>query len=212
MPSPIAHSVSGYVLAQLPFVKNRVPGRLWSVTPLAALYGIFVSNLPDLDFVPQFITGIRMHRGPSHSLLMALIVSSLLAWGVHRYRRRQASRRESQLTEQPSLSTARASYGAIFGITFGLYSLHLFLDLFTTGGSGLPLLWPLSEQTFRSPVPLFPPAHHSRGLWDASHIVFITFELIYSVCLLAGLQFFKSSRASSKAAKPHGSMRRSQDS
>jgi inner membrane protein len=207
MPSPIAHSVSGYIVANLPSVKSRIPGRLWSVTPVAALYGIFVSNLPDFDFVPQMITGIRMHRGPSHSLLMALIVSSLLAWGVHRYRCRQARR-----LADPAHQSARTSYGAIFGITFGLYCLHLFLDLFTTGGSGLPLLWPLSEQTFRSPVPLFPPAHHSRGLWDASHIVFITVELIYSVCLLAGLQFFKSSQTRLRSPSAKGAISQSQDS
>lgn len=208
MPSPIAHSVSGYVLAHLPIVKDRIPSRIWPVTPLAALYSVFVSNLPDLDFVPQFVIGIQLHRGPSHSLLVAFVVSSLLAWGVHRYCPR-ASRSSSKASGDLSGSKNLSGYGAIFGITFGLYALHLLLDLFTTGGRGLPLLWPLSEQAFRSPVPLFPPVHHSRGLWDASHIVFITVELLYSVCLLAGLQFFKVNSIKGPAK---GKMSRSQDS
>ncbi len=173
MPSPIAHSVSGYVLARLPVVKSIIPSRLWPITPAAALYGLFVANLPDLDFLGQLLTGLRLHRGPSHSLLAALIVSALLAWIVHYYRR-------------------QSSYSLLFILTLGIYGSHLLLDLFTAGGRGIPLLWPLSSQYFRSPFALFPAVHHSHGLWDNSHLIFISAEILYSLILLSGLQLWKA--------------------
>ena len=180
MPSPIAHSVSGYVLTRLPFAKTRIfRSQLWPMTPVAAIYGVFVSNIPDLDFLPQLLTGIRFHRGPSHSLVAALLVSSLLTWVIHRYRQPRA-----RLGRQPS-------YRALFALTFGIYGSHILLDLLTTGGSGLPLLWPFSTQVFRLPS-LFPAVHHSRGLWDSSHLVFVGAELVYTACLLAGLKLFKA--------------------
>ncbi|CAN5602596.1 hypothetical protein BH23CYA1_BH23CYA1_23710 [soil metagenome] len=173
MPSPIAHSVSGYVLTRLPIAKNIIPSRIWPITPAAALYSLFVANLPDLDFLGQLLTGLQLHRGPSHSLLAALTVSGLLAWLVHHYRR-------------------QSSYGTVFSFTFGLYGSHLLLDLFTAGGRGIPLLWPLSSQYFRSPFALFPGVHYSRGLWDNSHLIFIGAELLYSLILLSGLQIWKA--------------------
>ncbi|MGB7086878.1 MAG: metal-dependent hydrolase [Phormidesmis sp.] len=184
MPSPIFHSVSGYVFTRLPFVRVKVkeysrpqlpgqrPNHQRSLALPVVVYSVVVANLPDLDFVPQIVTGIRFHRGPSHSLLLAFIISGLLSWIVHRYRE-------------------QISYRAVFILTFGLYASHLLLDLFTSGGTGIPLLWPLSAQAFQSPLPLFPPVHHSRGLWDLSHLVFIGAEVVYSVFLLSGCKFFK---------------------
>lgn len=176
MPSPIAHSVTGYALTHLPIVKNSLPRRVWPITPIVAIYALLVANSPDLDFLPQLLTGLRFHRGPSHSLLAALIVSGLLTWVIHRYR-------------------PQSSYSVIFGLTLGLYGSHLLLDLFTTGGSGLPLLWPLTSQSFRAPFALFPAVHYSRGLWDNSHLVFIGAELLYSLVLLSGLQLRRTGNA-----------------
>lgn len=194
MPSPIAHSVTGYALAHLPFIKSRTfPSRRWPMTPLATLYALFVTNLPDLDFVPQIVTGVRFHRGPSHSFLSALVVSSLLAAIVYQYRK----------SSQPAGHLP--AYTTLFALTFGLYSAHLLLDLLTYGGDGLPLLWPLSDQRFLFPFTPFPSVHHSRGLWDASHLVFMRAELLYSLCLLAGLWLVRSAAKSRPA-------QRSQDS
>ncbi len=173
MPSPIAHSITGYLLARHPIAKKYLPRRLLSVAPIAALYGVFVSNLPDLDFLPQIVTGLRFHRGPSHSLFASLLVSGLLALIVHRIQR-------------------RIHYKMLFGITFGLYSAHLLMDMFTAGGSGIPLLWPLSAQSFQVPFALFPAVHHSRGLWDSSHLVFITAELLYTLVLLGAIGLTKT--------------------
>lgn len=182
MPSPIAHSVSGYAIARLPCFRDSILQR-WLMSPLALVYSVLVASLPDLDFVPQLVTGLRFHRGPSHSLLAALLVSSFLAWALHRYQTYHCRHNPSGLP----------SYGILFVFTFTLYASHLLLDLLTSGGSGLPLLWPLSTHQFSSPWPLFPAVHHSRGLWDASHWVFIGAELIYATGLLMGLRYFKTS-------------------
>lgn len=190
MPSPIAHSVTGYALTRLPFLKtkltqaqkrHKISSRLSAVAPLLTVYGIFVSNIPDLDFLPQVITGLPFHRGPSHSLFVAVVISALLAWPVHKLQK-------------------QLGYKTIFGITLCLYGAHLFLDLFTTGGKGVPLLWPLSDVGFRAPFPLFPPVHHSRGLWDKSHIVFAIAELIYAIGLLTGLNRLKVKTRPKKVA------------
>lgn len=182
MPSPIAHSVSGYALSRLPFVKDNLPGRVLSLPPLAMLYGVFVSNMPDLDFLPQILTGIRLHRGPSHSLLAAVLVSLLLSLIIHGLRRHSFHR--------PS------HYVSLVKLTFIFYSTHLLMDLLTSGGSGLPLLWPLSNQGFQSPITLFPSVHHSRGLWDISHLIFIGVELIYTLVLFSGIRYVKARRCS----------------
>jgi len=173
MPSPIAHSVSGYVFSRLPIIRNLVPQQHLFAKPLTTLYAVFVSNLPDLDFIPQILTGLRFHRGPSHSLLAAALVSSFLAFIISRTHR-------------------QVSYVKVLGFLASLYSLHLFMDMFTAGGNGLPLLWPLSEQFFRAPFALFPPVHHSRGLWDSSHLIFIAVELSYSLIIFSGLKLIKN--------------------
>lgn len=186
MPSPIAHSVTGYAIATLWRSKSRrSPSWPWPIAPLATLYTVFVANFPDLDFVPQIITGLRFHRGPSHSFFAALFVSLIFSWLAHRTLKSQ---------QQPS------HYSAIFALTFTIYSSHLLLDLLTHGGSGLLLAWPFSNARFQLPFALFPSVHHSRGLWDASHLVFISAELLYSVCLLIGLRLFRASSTSSKSS------------
>ena len=179
MPSPLAHSVTGYLLARHPVAKKHLPRRLLSVAPIAALYGMFVSNLPDLDFLPQVVTGLRFHRGPSHSLFAAIVVSGFLALIIHRLQR-------------------RTQYKMLFGTTFVLYSAHLLMDMFTAGGSGIPLLWPLN-QSFQAPFALFPAVHHSRGLLDSSHLVFIAAELLYSLVLLAFIRLTKARRTGAQA-------------
>ncbi|MGC1308914.1 MAG: metal-dependent hydrolase [Phormidesmis sp.] len=175
MPSPIAHSAFGYALTRLPIVQShrqqkQLPGHLWPFISLTGLYSLLVANLPDLDFLPQLLTGINVHRGPSHSLSAAFIVSTILAWVIQRAR-------------------PQFSYKALFLLTFAIYGSHLLFDFFTAGGSGIPLLWPFSAQPFISPFSVFPGVHHSRGLWDSSHLIFITIETLYSLGLFIALQF-----------------------
>ena len=178
MPSPIAHAASGYALSRIAWLKSR---HLPLPAPILTFYAVFIACCPDLDFLPQLMTGIRFHRGPSHSLLAAFVVSGLLAWLLHHDRRAISSR------------FSQVSFKAIFSLTFYLYLSHLALDLLTAGGSGIPLFWPLSRQPVQLSFVLFPAVHHSRGLIDSSHLIFVGAELLYTAVLMIGLRLFSIS-------------------
>lgn len=163
MPSPIAHSVTGYVLAQLqpPTSSPRRTQRLqrWWVG-----LAIGLANVADLDFALKFL-GLAEHRGFTHSLTCAVLVSGSLAlWAIWTQRRAIAAR--------------------VLGFSLLVYSSHLLLDFFTAGGRGMPLLTPFSDRLLSSPQPLFPPVHHSHGLFYWGHLEFVAFELGYAAILL----------------------------
>jgi inner membrane protein len=192
MPSPIFHTAAGYALSHLPFAQRQLskglPGRLLPAMTLTALYGIFVSNLPDLDFIPQVLTGLRFHRGPSHSLLGAVLVSALLAF-IIRSRRTASSQAIAQAGKR---DRDNPLFIRLFVLTFIFYGSHLCMDFFSAGGNGMRLLWPLSDQFFKSPIAIFPQVHYDRSLWDASHLAFISIELLYSLCVLGVLKTIKA--------------------
>ncbi|MGB3511730.1 MAG: metal-dependent hydrolase [Microcoleaceae cyanobacterium] len=175
MPSPIAHSVSGYVLAKIipQKLSKYYPSRWWS---LANFYPVFVAIFADLDFIPQFITGERFHRGITHTLIFAIGFSLVVSWLVSYFR--------------------KSSFPNIFGFTLIIYTSHLLLDLFTAGGSGLQLLWPLTDTSFKSTISVFLQVHHSRGLFDISHFIFIVWELSYSALIVSILWLWKNCRSS----------------
>jgi len=101
--------------------------------------------LPDADLALVALgacdDGACGHRGASHSLLFAIAIG--LCAGL-------ASRRLGW----PVVRTVVAA-------TFAVAS-HAMLDAFGEGGRGLPLLWPLSDARFISPIRIFPDA--PRGL------------------------------------------------
>ncbi len=173
MPSPIAHAVSGYVFAKfLPLTQPRISRRRrWE---LLCLYPVFVAIVADLDFIPQIITGESFHRGLTHSLIFTLGFSLILAF-ILRYR-------------------WQFSYQQLAWITFILYGSHLVLDFFTEG-RGIPLLYPFTENFFVSSITIFPGVHHSRGLWHYSHLIWICFELVYSVLLVWGVRWWRLVKA-----------------
>ncbi|MFQ5584839.1 MAG: hypothetical protein ACE5GL_10425 [Calditrichia bacterium] len=64
MPSPIGHSLAGYVIASFK------SGSLFNKNLSTVLLFVFVANVPDLDFIPGLIIGKPniYHHGVSHSL------------------------------------------------------------------------------------------------------------------------------------------------
>jgi inner membrane protein len=176
MPSPLAHSVSGYLLAKfLPLKQIKFShSRNWY---WLTFYPVLIAILADFDFIPQLITGENYHRGPTHSLMFALLVSIILASLISYLK--------------------KCSYQAIFGSTLLLYCSHLLLDFFTEGGQGMELFWPFTESFFKSPIAIFPAIHHSRGLWDFSHLKAIAFETGYSI-LMFWLVFLVKNRINKK--------------
>ncbi|NET29238.1 metal-dependent hydrolase [Okeania sp. SIO1I7] len=164
MPSPIAHSVSGYVLAKfLPKKLSKDYASHW--WNLGNFYPVFVAIFPDFDFLPQLITGERFHRGITHTLIFAIGFSLIVGWLISYFR--------------------KSSFKKILLFTFIIYSSHLLLDLLTAGGSGVQLLWPLTDTFFKSTISVFPAVHHSRGVFDLSHFIFIAWELSYSVLIVS---------------------------
>ncbi len=165
MPSPIAHSVTGYAIARL-FPRSPL-GKPWGGLT-TAVYGVVIANMADLDFVPQVLTGERYHRGPSHSLCWAIAFSLgvwLLGYGL----------------------TKRWSRQLLFFTLLG-YGSHLLLDFFTQGGDGIQLLWPFSASYFLSPISIFPSTHWSKPLFWG-HLVFLMAELGYGALLWYGLRY-----------------------
>jgi inner membrane protein len=125
-----------------------------------------LSMLPDADVVAVALgapdVGAIGHRGASHSLFVAVVIGALC--GV-------AARRLGW----PVLRTAVAATLAIAS--------HGILDAFGEGGRGIPLLWPLSDARFMSPLRLLPDAPRGlrflsrRGLMDVAleFLVFFPF-------------------------------------
>ncbi|NEP88151.1 MAG: metal-dependent hydrolase [Okeania sp. SIO2C2] len=172
MPSPIAHSVSGYVLAKfLPQEKLKYyPSRWWS---WEIFYPVFVAIFADFDFLPQLITGERFHRGITHTFVFAIAFSLIVSWLISYCR--------------------KSCFKQLFFLTLVIYSSHLVLDFFTaTSGSGLQLFWPFTDTYLKSAIPFFPSVHHSRGLFDPSHLIFIIWESCYSILVLSVLWFWKN--------------------
>ncbi|MGD1805635.1 metal-dependent hydrolase [Dapis sp. BLCC M126] len=175
MPSPIAHSVSGYLLSK--FIPQGLakyyPSRWWN---WENFYPVFVAIFADFDFLPQLITGERFHRGITHTFVFAIVFSFIISGLISYFH--------------------KSSFKQLFLFTLVIYTSHLVLDFFTaTSGDGLQLLSPFTNTYFKSVIPLFPSVHHSKGLFHPSHLVFIIWESCYSILVLTGLWLWKNYRS-----------------
>ncbi|MEM8543952.1 MAG: metal-dependent hydrolase [Cyanobacteria bacterium P01_H01_bin.119] len=173
MPSPLAHGVTGYVIAKVARSvlqqRSRSSGLLsqsacqpaasWKI----AAYGVGMAIAADFDFVLQWITGEQSHRGMTHSLLFCLAVGAIagiIGYCCDRHRTRHW-----------------------MTLTLLIYGSHLVLDFVTQSRIGIPLLWPLPWR-FQSPIPLFPSVRHWEGWLHPSHLLFLSVESLYSLVLL----------------------------
>jgi inner membrane protein len=162
MPSPIAHAATGYALAELiPHTKTR--STWWGRLPRIAIF-VFVALAADLDFIPELLTGVRFHHGPTHSIFFAAAFALLVA----------------------AYLVARRgwNYWAAFLLPFLLYGSHLLLDYFTAGGPGIRLLWPFSGTYYQSPLTIFPETYHSEPLLHWGHVAFFLFEVGYALAVV----------------------------
>lgn len=163
MPSPIAHSITGYCLARLwPGTDQAPASRLQRRVTLGAT--IFAANAADLDFLPKLVVNTDFHRGITHSIGLAVVLSLVTA-GVVGW-------------QAPRLRVS------MFKVALLAYGSHLVMDLLTAGGRGMPVLWPLTATAMQSPVTVFPQVHHSEGLFYSGHLSVLAFELTYGVVLL----------------------------
>jgi len=134
MPSPIGHSIVGYLGYRYGF-QNKENGNM-----KAMFFCILCANLPDLDFLPGLIIGQsdRFHGGISHSMGVSFILASIMPL---------------------ALSTKNAKgLGRIWLLLLGIFISHPILDFLAidTGYPfGKPLFWPISADYYQSPILLF---------------------------------------------------------
>jgi inner membrane protein len=129
MPSPIGHSLMGYILHRA----TARPGSTHSWSTIA-LY-LFAANAPDLDFIPGLFVGqlSKFHHGPSHSIGFALLFAAIVAVCFRRTTR-------------------------VLVIAFSLYLSHVLLDYLIQDPSpphGVPLFWPFSYEYYMAPFAFF---------------------------------------------------------
>jgi inner membrane protein len=127
MPTLLAHSAVPLALG-FGFGGTVVP------RPLVAA-GVAAALLPDLDVV-AFRFGVPYadqfgHRGMSHSLAFALLVALLGALALRRW---------------------HVPVGTSIWFLFVAGASHGLLDMLTTGGLGVALLWPWTDERFFAPV------------------------------------------------------------
>jgi len=98
----------------------------------AAIYGAVLGTVPDLDvFLPYggSVEEFTYHRGFSHSVLMQLLISPIIAWLIVKC--------------HPATYVYRRAW---FYLVFLCFSTHSLLDSFTVYGT--QLLWPITEYPF----------------------------------------------------------------
>jgi len=127
MPTLLAHPA-------VPLALGLGLGRAVIPRPLLAA-GVAAAVMPDLDVI-AFRFGIPYadqlgHRGMSHSLAFALAVAVLGALTLRRW---------------------RVPAGTSLWFLFVAGASHGLLDMLTTGGLGIAILWPWSGERFFAPV------------------------------------------------------------
>lgn len=144
--------------------QNAIPrGLLWT--------GVIISILPDLD-VLAFRLGVPYanafgHRGFSHSLLFALLVS---------------------LTGALACRLFRTTFCRAWLFLFVIAASHGLLDALTNGGLGIAFLWPWSDQRYFAPFPVIEVAPlHPRQMFSRRGATVLLSELLWIWLPAAGL-------------------------
>lgn len=132
MPSLISHAIVAAGATRLVFGAGA-PRAVYAAA-------VALSCLPDADVI-GFRLGVPYaapwgHRGASHSLAMAAMVSLPVAGALARRHRGAAG---------------APRWPALWAFLFAAMASHGILDAFTSGGHGIALLWPSSAERFFAP-------------------------------------------------------------
>ena len=166
MASPIAHSFAGFwtFLATRGRSKTRPTVHWRQFLPRLGVL-ILLANAPDLDlFLPPGFPSNALHRGFTHSLTVAILISLGLSciWRI-----------------APGFWRSSILY-------FTAYSSHILIDFFTgtrigwtNTGFGMPLFWPW-HKTFSSPLILIFGVRHKdlAALLSLDNVWACTCELL----------------------------------
>jgi membrane-bound metal-dependent hydrolase YbcI (DUF457 family) len=165
--SPIAHSFAGFwTFLLLTAQSGRWVVAQWLPYLLKLAVLVFLANLPDLDFFLQFgVHANELHRGFTHSLVAAIVVSLGLSclWRII-----------------PGFWRSALLY-------FIAYGSHLLIDLctgtrlgWTHTGYGIPLLWPWGQE-FTSPLVVVFGVRHKNlsALFSIDNLWSCAYELVF---------------------------------
>ncbi len=168
MPSPIAHC--SLFIAIWPTARSRLaagaskPRR--RLLAGAILFGLMA---PDVDAVYGLLTGGgigRFHNGFTNSLFCAPVFGVLFALLCG--------------------AVLRCGWRYPFVLGASAYVSHIVLDMLNSRGRGVQLLWPLTDERFASPVPLFVGVIHSVNAPWSVHAITVVNELLFAagVCVV----------------------------
>jgi len=129
VPTPIGHALAGLSVA-------GVARRFTPVSNAQVGWLAFLAAAPDLDLALGFVDGVNHHRGPSHSLVAA-VMAGVAVWILRR------------------LGLAFLPGGLASGTAWASHVLLDYLGLDTSPPSGEMALWPFSDAFFISPVSIF---------------------------------------------------------
>lgn len=159
MPSPVGHSLTGYIIYRA--TAQPLGLKRWQLLGLSLL----AANAADLDFIPGFLVGYpnRYHNGVTHSISFAVL------WGV--------------VCSFWLASTKKAPAARTFALFFSLYASHLILDSL---GHAVPLLWPLSEAHYIAPFAFWLDIYreNSSGAFLASLVSLHNLRAVMVECLV----------------------------
>jgi inner membrane protein len=147
---------------------------------------IVMANVPDLDFLPGLLLGspALYHRGVTHSVGVALLVSVVVAW---------------------VFSFRGQSFRTALWLGVMAYLSHLLIDFFGPDGRwpyGQPVLWPISQGYFSSPRPLLLGMHHASstyasrldwigGILSLYNLVAVAIEVVFIVPFLVLVRWLR---------------------
>ena len=142
---------------------------------------VFVANLADFDFLPELLFHKDYHRGFSHSLLAAVLASSVLTW----------------------IWKIATSFWPSFAIYFAAYGSHLAIDFFTGmqlgwnhSGSGIPLFWPCPGNDLSSPLILIYGVDHGSisAIFSLANLRAICYDLLFFGSITTALLLGRTGR------------------
>ena len=172
MATPLGHYLLGLSITQGTACDSAQEKR--------GLWLALIACVPDLDVIPGFFVGKlgQFHHGITHSFAAA-VMFSVFVWLLFR----------------PRGEVLPLKLGIL---VFFLYASHVVLDYFTldTGAPyGVPLLWPLSHETYQSPWPLLPNVQHTRSpIFSLHNILLMVQEAIVFVPLIGLVRALKHSQ------------------
>ncbi len=188
MPSPIAHSLVGYLIYRITTKPFKGQKRY-----IILLY-MFVANIPDLDFLPGIFVGSvsRYHHGISHSIGFSFIFA-LSCYIILVILRKGHIKRS-------------------FAIAFCLFFSHIVLDYLTKVSDkpyGELFLWPFSNEYYIASFAFFPVIHFHGSvekflfsLLSLQNLIAIGVEIAILAPIIIIMELCKSGR------KPQNSISR----